>query len=288
MPNTPDTPREYRVAPRYLANADADGSEAVQPLVDAGWALSQDDEGNTFVVSPDLRARVADFTTALADAYTHGPGAYLNRDDRTVGVETCLGLLAGKWSLNPATPFLTYQSPDRFVRLHVQDKPLRHDAEMASDTERWLFEAGPPGQFWYATASSRLPEHLLQALTTAVTNPAPVHRSMRRIDLADLPAVATATPTAPSPLEVARVRAATAHSTTSPSSRPPLEALHLSDLEGELLEKVFGVRAAALDHQLTGARRSRSTSGRRRYRSCEVSAEPLGELGVEPGQGGGG
>lgn len=260
MPNTPDKPRKYRVTPRYLANADADGSEAVQPLLDASWALSRDDEGNTFVVSPDLRARlahlpesdgrvlwkvsagpdafappqwlvtfdnqtppevVADFTTALADAYTHGPGTYLNRDDRTVGVETCLGLLADEWSLNPATPFLTYQSPDRFIRLHVRDKPLRHDAEMAGDTERWLFEVGAPGQVWYATASSSLPEHLVQALTTAVTDPAPVERAMRRIDLAVLPAVATATPTAPSPLEVARVRAATARSTSSPVSRRP-------------------------------------------------------------------
>lgn len=258
MPNTPDKPRDYRIAPRYLANADADGSEVVQPLLDAGWAPSRDEEGNTFVVSPDLRARlahlpesdgrvlwkvsagpdafappqwlvtfdnqtppevVADFTTAVADAYSHSPGAYLNGDGRSVGVETCLGLLADEWSLNPATPFLTYQSPDRFVRLHVRDKPLQHEAEMGGNTERWLFEAGVPGQVWYATASSRLPERLLQALTTAVADPATVERSMRRIDLAALPAVATATPTVPSPLEVARIRAATARSTFSPS--PP-------------------------------------------------------------------
>ncbi|MER7702392.1 DUF317 domain-containing protein [Kitasatospora sp. NPDC097605] len=266
MPDTPDKPRAYRIAPRYLANADADGSGAVQPLLDAGWALSRDDEGNTFVTAPDLRARlahlpesdgrtlwkisaspdafappewlvtfdnqtppevVADFTTALADAYTRGPSAYLGGDGQTVGVDTCLQLLAEEWSLDPTTPFLTYQSPDRLVRLQVRDNPLRHEAQMAGDTERWLFEAGPPGQVWYATASSRLPEHLLQALTTAVTDPSPVQRSMRRIDLEHLPAEATATPTAPTPMEVARIRAATARSVSSASSRQPPPAAQL-------------------------------------------------------------
>ncbi|MFF2954075.1 DUF317 domain-containing protein [Kitasatospora sp. NPDC057965] len=260
MPNTPDKPRAYRIAPRYLANADADGSETVRPLLDAGWGPSRDDEGNTFVTAPDLRARlahlpesdgrtlwkisanpdafappewlvtfdnqtppevVADFTTALADAYTRGPSAYLGGDGQTVGVDTCLQLLDAEWSFDPATPFLTYQSPDRLVRLHIRDNPVRHEAEMAGDTERWLFEVGPPGQVWYATASSRLPEHLLQALTSAVTDPSPVHRSMRRIDLDHLPAEATATPTAPTPIEVARIRAATARSVSSASSRQP-------------------------------------------------------------------
>ncbi|MFD8321404.1 DUF317 domain-containing protein [Kitasatospora purpeofusca] len=259
----PDTPRPYRIAPRYLANADADDSEALQPLLDADWARSQDQEGNTFVTAPDLRARlahlpgsdgrvlwkagagpdafappewlvtfdnqtppevVADFTTALADTYTHGPDAYLNRNDRTVGVDTCLQLLAEGWSLDPATPFLTYRSPDRLVRLHVRDTPLRHEAETAGDTERWLFEVGPPGQVWYATASSRLPEHLLQALTTAVTDPSPVQRNMRRIDLDHLPHQATATPSVPTSLEAARIRAATSRSTSSPSSRQPAPA----------------------------------------------------------------
>ncbi len=262
MPNTPEKPRQYQIAPRYLANSDSDGSEAVQPLLDAGWAQSRDEEGNTFVVSPDLRARlahlpegdgpvlwkvsagpdafeppewlvtfdcqtppevVADFTTAFAAAYTHGPGAYLDRSGRTIGVETCLGLLADEWGLDPSTPFLTYRSPDGFVRLHVRDKPLRHDAELTGGTERWLFEAGAPGQIWYATASSRLPEHLLQALTTAVSDPVPVHRSMRRIDLAHLADAATATPAMPTPLEMARISAATARSpsTTSFSRTTP-------------------------------------------------------------------
>ncbi|TQF02025.1 DUF317 domain-containing protein [Kitasatospora acidiphila] len=249
MPNTPNQPREYRIAPRYLANADADGSAAIQPLLDAGWALSRDEPGNTFVTAPDLCARlahlpefsgralwkisagpdafappqwlvsfdyqtppevVADFTTHLAAAYAHGPDAYLKRDSRTTGVDTCLQLLADGWTMGPTTPFLTYQSPDQQIRLHYRDNHLTHSDEIVGDTERWLIEVGPPGQVWYATASTHLPEHLFQKLATAIANPAPAYRYLRRIDLDHLPSQATATPTAPSPLEVARIQAATA------------------------------------------------------------------------------
>ncbi|MEV7121185.1 DUF317 domain-containing protein [Kitasatospora griseola] len=264
MPNTPEAPREYWIAPRYLANADADGSEAVQPLLDVGWASSRDTEGNTFVTAPDLSARLAhlpeadgpvlwkisagpdafappdwlvtfdgrtppevvtDFTGALADAWTHGPDGYLG-NNQDGGAETVLELLARGWHFDPATPFLSYQSPDRLVQLHIRDKPLRHSAEMAGDTERWLFEVGPARACWYATASSRLPDHLLQQLTTAITHPAPVQRHMRRIDLEHLPATATVTPTAPNSLEAARFQAATARSLSAP--RPTPSALGLN------------------------------------------------------------
>ncbi|OKI06644.1 hypothetical protein AMK13_17635 [Streptomyces sp. CB02056] len=259
MSYTPEKPFEYRIIPRYLANGDANGSPAIQRLLDAGWALSRDELANTFVTAPDLRARLAflpegedstlwkisagsdafappqwlvtfdnrtppevveDFTAALAAAYTQGPEAYLGDGGRTSGAATTLRLLADGWRLDPATPFLSYQSPDRLIQLHRRDDPLRHEAEMAADTERWLFEVGPARGIWYATASSRLPEHLLQTLTTAVTDPVPVHRYMRRVDLEHLPAVATATPTAPSPLEVARVRAATSRSLSVPRTAP--------------------------------------------------------------------
>ncbi|MFJ6381398.1 DUF317 domain-containing protein [Kitasatospora sp. NPDC092039] len=259
MPYTAEKPREYRITPRYLANSNADVSPAIRRLMAAGWALSRDELANTFVTAPDLRARLAflpegedstlwkisagwdafappewlvtfdhktppevveDFTAALADAYTQGSDAYLDNGPQPDGAGVTLQLLSSGWRLNPATPFLTYQSPDDLIRLHRRDNALRHSAEMAGDTERWLFEVGPPRDVWYATASSRLPEHLLQTLTTAVTDPAPVHRYMRRIDLEHLPAVASATPTAPSPLEVARLRAATSRSLSVPRAAP--------------------------------------------------------------------
>ncbi|MFJ5879866.1 DUF317 domain-containing protein [Kitasatospora cineracea] len=259
MPNSREEPREYRIAPRYLAHPEADGSAAVEALVDAGWAQSHDGAGNTFVTAPDLTARLAhlpeadgpvmwkisagpdafappqwlvtfdhltppevvtDFTTALADAYAQGPGGYLG-GSRGSGTETALELLTKGWTIAPTTHFLSYQSPDRLVRFHFRDKPLPHSAEMAGDTERLLVEVGPARACWYATASSRLPDRLLQQFTAAVTDPTPVRRPMRRIDLEHLPAAATATPIAPSPLEVARVRAATSRSLSAPALCPP-------------------------------------------------------------------
>ncbi|MFD8783785.1 DUF317 domain-containing protein [Kitasatospora sp. NPDC059599] len=259
MPHASEKPREYRVTPRYLANSDADVSPPIQRLLAAGWALSHDELANTFVTAPDLRARLAflpegedatywkisagrdafappdwlvtfdhktppevveDFTAALANAYAQGPDAYLKSGPQPDGAYVPLQLLTSGWHLNPATPFLTHQSPDNLIRLHRRGQFLQHASEMAGDTERWLFEVGPPRDVWYATASSRLPEHLLHTLATAVADPTPVYRHMWRVDLEHLPAVATATPTAPSPLEVARVRAASSRSLSVPRAAP--------------------------------------------------------------------
>ncbi|MFF2819405.1 DUF317 domain-containing protein [Kitasatospora cineracea] len=264
MPNSREEPRDYQIAPRYLVHPEADGSAAVQALVDAGWARSHDGAGNTFVTAPDLTARlahlpeadgpvlwkisagpdafappewlvtfdhltppevVADFTTALADAYTRGPDGHLG-GSRSRGTETALELLGRGWALDLSTPFLSYRSPDRLVRFHFRDKPLPHSAEMAGATERLLVEVGPARACWYATVSSHLPDHLLRSFTDAVLDPAPVRRPMRRIDLEHLPTAATARPIAPSPLEVARVSAANSRSpsTCSSSRTPPAPA----------------------------------------------------------------
>ncbi|MFB7950145.1 DUF317 domain-containing protein [Kitasatospora phosalacinea] len=264
MPDPREEPREYTIAPRYVANADADESVALRPLLDAGWAQSHDADQNTFVTSPDLTARlaylpwvdgpvwwkisagpdafappewlvtfdhntppevVADFTTALADAYVQGPDGYLG-GSRSSGVETALELLYQGWTLDPSTPFLSYRSPDRLVRFHFRDKLLRHSDEMAGHTQRLLVEVGTRRSCWCVTASSHLPDHLLQSLAAAVTDPVPVRRPMRRIDLEHLPAAATATPIAPSPREVARISAATFRSPSASSScrTPPAPA----------------------------------------------------------------
>ncbi|MDH6115469.1 hypothetical protein P3T36_006589 [Kitasatospora sp. MAP12-15] len=60
-------------------------------------------------------------------------------------------------------------------------------------------------------------------LHLAENNPAQATRYWRPADLARLPIQATATLTAPSPLKVARMRAATARSTPAP--RPSTSAL---------------------------------------------------------------
>ncbi|MFF2954076.1 DUF317 domain-containing protein [Kitasatospora sp. NPDC057965] len=250
MPSTTTRAREYQVAPRYLAGSTHTGDAGLQPLLDAGWALSRDDLGNVFVTSPDHTVRtgflcegergdlwvitahpdafappswqvtvdlsappeiVGEFTAALAaapDSVLVGP---------TGGHDTTDRLLDERgWRLASERATAVFLSPDGLVALHRQLGYLRPEAEMAGDVERWLFEVGPPGHRWYATATSDLPDHLLETLTAAVASPEPVQRHLRHSELGRLPAQATATPSAPSPLEVARIRAATARSAPAP------------------------------------------------------------------------
>ncbi|MDH6145517.1 DNA-binding CsgD family transcriptional regulator [Kitasatospora sp. GP30] len=245
MPNIAEKPREYRVSPRYLAESEADATDAITPLIKAGWAATNDDLGNAYVTAPDLTARLAflpeaedstlwkisagpeptvpqwlvtfddrvpyeivqDFTSALADAYAQGPGAYLGPG------KPAPRRVAGGW----AEPVVV-QSPDQLVTRSTRPGFLSHAEEMNDTSARWVFESGPPKRHWYATASSHVPAPLLETLTTAAFDPSPVHRYLRRDQVARLPASVTATRTAPSPLEVARVRAATSRSLSVPQT----------------------------------------------------------------------
>ncbi|KOV12329.1 hypothetical protein ADK60_31945 [Streptomyces sp. XY431] len=256
MPNITAPAREYQIAPRFLADSTHTGDPGLVPLLDAGWTLSRDDLGNVFVASPDHTIRtgflpesergdlwminahpdafappdwqvtldlsappeiVGEFTTALASAYSAAPNSV--REGAGGGFDVTDRLLGENgWRLEAERATAVFRSPDGLVALHRRLGYLDPEAEMAGDTERWLFEVGPPSHRWYATATTNLPDHLLDTLTTAVTNPAPVQRYLRKQELASLPSQATATPTAPSPLEVARIRAATARSTPAPSA----------------------------------------------------------------------
>ncbi|MDH6709141.1 hypothetical protein P3T27_005887 [Kitasatospora sp. MAA19] len=256
MPYTPEKPREYRVSPRYLAGTKADAAEAITPLIEARWAATNDDLGNAYVTAPDLTPRlmflpegrdstlwkisagpeptvpswlvtfddrvpteiVQDFTTALANACTRGPDAYLGAG------QPAPRRVAGRW-VDP----IVLRSPDQLVTRSTRPGFLSHAEEMDETKERWLFESGPPQRRWYASASSQVPAPLLEALTAAAFDPSPVHRYLRRDELARLPASALATPTAPSPLEVARVRAATARSTAM--TRGPRRRARLHHLD---------------------------------------------------------
>ncbi|MFD8321403.1 DUF317 domain-containing protein [Kitasatospora purpeofusca] len=257
MPNSTTRAREYQVAPRFLADSTHTGDPGLQPLLDAGWALSRDDLGNVFVTSPDHTIRTGflpedergDLWMITAHPHAFAPPAWqvtldLSAPPEIVGEFTAAlaaapdSVLTGATGGHDMTARLldehgwrpvserattVLRSPDGLVALHRQLGHLRPEDEMAGDVERWLFEVGPPGHRWYATATSNLPDHLLETLTTAVTRPVPVRRYLRRDDLERLPAQATATPTAPSPLEVARIRAATARSAAAP--RPAASVL---------------------------------------------------------------
>ncbi|MGI5479336.1 DUF317 domain-containing protein [Streptomyces lavendofoliae] len=113
-----DIDGDVYVCPRYLASTTGIGDPALAPLLDLGWDLQHDEDGNVYVSAPDRRVRlgylpegeddglwrinaykdpfgpptwgvcfndrtptefVAAFTTALAAAYVQGPTAYLAR-----------------------------------------------------------------------------------------------------------------------------------------------------------------------------------------------------------------
>ncbi|MFE2596013.1 DUF317 domain-containing protein [Streptomyces sp. NPDC059396] len=120
-----------------------------------------------------------------------------------------------------------YHSPDGLAEVHLRRSRLDHHAEMTGHQERWLMHAGPPGDRWYATASSFTPEGLVAAMNTALTDPAPVIR--HGYDVRHLPPQATTTPVkppVPTPLDVRRAQAASARSTVSPpaGTRPVIPA----------------------------------------------------------------
>ncbi|MEE1786921.1 DUF317 domain-containing protein [Streptomyces sp. SP17BM10] len=280
MPNTIARAREYQVAPRFLAGPTHTGDPGLQPLLDAGWALSRDDLGNVFVASPDHTVRlgflpegergelwvinahpdafappewqvtldlsappeiVGEFTAALAVAHSTAPSSVLHGD--TGGYDVTDHLLDEHgWRLETERATAVFRSPDGLVALHRRLSFLRHETEMAGDSERWMFEVGPAGHRWYATASSNLPDHLLDTLTTAITSPVPVPRYLRPSQMERLPPQATAAPTAPSPLEVARIQAATARSAPVPSAN------------ASVLAYTTATRAAALPAPAPAAR----------------------------------
>lgn len=245
--------REYHVAPRYLAGSTFTGDSALQPLLDVGWKLNHDEMGNVYVNAPEQTIRlgylpegeddalwkitaysdsfamprwlvtfqnstpteiVADFTTALAAAYAEGPDSYLyygNSDLAALDVGTPLA--AAGWSHHYRAADVSFQSPDGLAEVHLRRNRLDHAAEMQGHQERWLVLAGPPGDKWYATASSFTPEGLVAAMNTALTDPAPVIRYGD--DLRRLPPQATATPvksSVPTPLDVRRAHAANSRS----------------------------------------------------------------------------
>ncbi|GLW58018.1 DUF317 domain-containing protein [Kitasatospora phosalacinea] len=258
MPNPTDHGRDYLVAPRFLANPTYTGDAALVPLLDAGWTLSHDELGNTYVTAPDFTVRVgylpegnrgdlwmiaahddvfapatwqmlvdlaappeivAELTTALAAAHSASPASVVHGPTGGFGLTGRL-LDEHGWQQKAKPPLAAFQSPDRLITLHRRLGHLGHNDEMTGDRERWTFVVGPPGHQWYATATSDFPDRFLDTLTTSITNPAPVQRYLRRSELARLPAQATATPVAPSPLEVARMKAATSRSLSVPRTAP--------------------------------------------------------------------
>ncbi|WP_129838073.1 DUF317 domain-containing protein [Streptomyces sp. RFCAC02] len=257
-----DLDGDVYVSPRHLAGTTGIGDPALTPLTDAGFHLTHDELGNAYCSSPDHRVRlgflpegaddglwritaaaepfdvpawavsfndacptefVTAFTTALAQAYTDGPHAYLApcHLDMSPPIRP---LLEQQWSYgSDDVTLVSLHSPDRLASLQYKRWPSNRTAELTTLDTRWLLQGGPTGSRWYASASSATPVELVTAITTSVADPVPLLR-WKEFLARPLKAVAQLTPVqpTPTPLDIARsTRGATPPSITRWSTATP-------------------------------------------------------------------
>jgi hypothetical protein len=213
------TTPDHRVRLGYLPEGDDDALWKItaysDPFAMPRWLVTFQDSAPTEMV--------VGFTTALAAAYAEGPDFYLCYGHDYQAVQDAVTpLAAAGWSQRfGIDDVFTFNSSDGMTEVHLRRSRLDHSAEMTRHQERWLTLAGPPGNRWYATASSFTPEGLVAAMNTALTDPAPVIRYGD--DLQHLPPQATATavkPLMPTPLDVRRAQAVRACSTLALPAGP--------------------------------------------------------------------
>ncbi|WP_328912475.1 MULTISPECIES: DUF317 domain-containing protein [unclassified Streptomyces] len=219
---------DQRVRLGYLPEGEDDALWKITAYSDsfatARWLVTFQDSAPTEIV--------AGFTTALAAAYAQGPDSYLHySDDYQAVMNVIAPLAAAGWSQRfGIDDVFTVRSPDGLAEVQLRRSLLDHDDEMTGYQERWLTLAGPPGNQWYATASSLTPEGLVAAMNTALTDPAPLIRYGD--DLRHLPPQATATPVTPivpTLLDILRAHAANARTTFAlpgTATRPVIPGPH--------------------------------------------------------------
>ncbi|GAA1159856.1 DUF317 domain-containing protein [Streptomyces hebeiensis] len=210
------------VSPRHLAGTTGIGDPGLDPLRNLGWDLEHDDLGNAYLTAPDHTVRlgylpegdddglwrinahrdpfgpptwgacfndrcptefVTAFTTALAQAYEHGPDAYLttpaprsNGGDPTRAV---MPLLNRGWLIDrPRRDVFAIRSPDALARLEFTKGHIDPEDELTTRNARWHLWAGTSTNrpYWYATASTHTPIALLTAVTECLSDPAPLPR----------------------------------------------------------------------------------------------------------------
>ncbi|MGY4957960.1 DUF317 domain-containing protein [Streptomyces nigrescens] len=243
------------VSPRYLARSTTTGDPALAPLLDLGWDLQHDDLGNVYVHAPDRKVRlgylpegeddglwrinaytdpfgpptwgacfndssptefVRAFTTALAEAYEHGPDAYLaapdpGRTDRDPFLAVA-PLINRGWEVeHPRWGVFAVQSADGLAGLEFTTGHLDPEAELTTRDARWQLWAGTSldRPAWYATASTDTPVALLKAVTECVSDPAPLPRWRQDTHsyvegLAHLTPTLPPSPPSPTPLDIQR------------------------------------------------------------------------------------
>ncbi|MFF7899686.1 DUF317 domain-containing protein [Streptomyces sp. NPDC088817] len=261
---------DVHVSPRYLARATAIGDPGLAPLRGLGWELANDDLGNAYLNAPDRKVRlgylpegeddglwrinaykdpfgpptwgvcfndscptefVTAFTTALAEAYEHGPDAYLAAPDpRSKDRDPFLAvvpLINRGWQIDhPRWGVFAIRSADGLAGLEFTTDDLDPEAELTTRDARWQLWAGTSidRPAWYATASTDTPVALVRAVTECVSDPAPLPRWRGDThsyveSMARLTPILPPRPPAPTPLDVQR--AAARRPTAIPASSVP-------------------------------------------------------------------
>ncbi|MFB6991363.1 DUF317 domain-containing protein [Streptomyces sp. NPDC056178] len=205
------TAPDRRVRLGYLPEGEDDGLWRItayrDPFAQPHWGVCFNDQAPTeFVTS---------FTTALAQLYTDGPDAYLYRpakhDPSQSWFSAVVPLMQRGWQLQPRRWGVTeVQAPDGMAGLEFSAGPLAPETELTTLEARWLLRGGPEGwSRWYATASTHTPTELVTAITTAVSDPAPLPRWQQQMSgtlrcHAQLTPVTPPKPPTPTPLDVVR------------------------------------------------------------------------------------
>jgi hypothetical protein len=213
---------DHKVRLGYMPEGDDDGLWRITAYTDSfaspRWGVCFNDQAPTEFVTA--------FTTALAASYTEGYDAHLRGQPGTAQ-SPFDPLLQQDWEVRPfrRVDSLDLTSPDGMARItYDRDDTgaLDHEAELTTLNTRWLLRGGPELNWWYATASTHTPQHLVTAITTALADPEPVLRWEGELPR-HVRAYARVTPVAPprapvpTPLDVHR-----RHTAARPDARRPV------------------------------------------------------------------
>ncbi|MER5780275.1 DUF317 domain-containing protein, partial [Streptomyces mobaraensis] len=194
----------------YLPEGEDDGLWRISAYDDAfaqpQWGVCFNDMAPTEFVTA--------FTTALAQAYTDGPDAYLTAPrQKAPAFDAVVPLIHHGWTLRPPREgVIEVKSADGLAGLEYAIGRLDPGRELTTLDARWYLWGGPPGARWYTTASTHTPIHLITAITTAICDPAPLPRwkdamSHALRERAQLTPATPPSPPAPTPLDVRRTTA---------------------------------------------------------------------------------
>ncbi|WP_432198968.1 DUF317 domain-containing protein [Streptomyces sp. bgisy027] len=166
--------------------------------------------------TPTPTELVTAFTTALVTSYTKGPDAYLS--GTTHRVDQALNSLAqAGWKRTDTWSATVCTAPDQLAGVTYSRRLPDSQAELHSDTHRWLLWGGQDGYSsrWHASFTSRTPIQLIAAATARLADPAPALRYAPQVPSRNRGAahITPVTPPVPTPLDIRRAAAARARTT---------------------------------------------------------------------------